>query len=199
MMRSGFALPVMTVVLTCISCLSKHVAGSPQPAGGASYYSAANDFLRQKIADPALSGRIRYDTLERHSSNMALFRVENSLGRRDRNMIVVHVNADFSIDTVNTKIDEPAIRRHIADAEHNFLCLSREGAIGIARQKGLEEGVRPWNVRLVCYGGRRNEVRWSISNTLSVSSGPTRRAKGKSLGIDIETGEVEERLWEAVE
>jgi len=187
------------VTLACISCVSKRVATSPQPFAGASFYKAADDFLRKKIADPALRSRIRYDTVEQHSANMVLFRVENRLGLRDRNMILVHVNADFSVDTVFTRIDEPAIRRHIADPEHNFLYLSREGAIRLARQKGFEEGVKPWNIHLVCYAGRRNKVRWSVTNTLSVSSGPVYRAKGKALGIDIDTCEVEERLWEAVE
>ena len=70
--------------------------------------------------------------------------------------------------------------------------VDKAKAIGIARDAGLEEGIKEWETDFHWHDGLKTYV-WAVRNTLSASSvGEPYEESGKVIIIDANSGEVKE-------
>lgn len=186
-------------MVLCVSCLGNTKISTARIPEKKSYLNSAVDYLNLKIKDKKILKKIVFDTTMRHSSNMVLFNVMNDSDQIKRNMIIVHVNNNFLVDTQFTKIETYEIRNHIKNPSIHPLLISRIGAVKLAEDNGIEKGIAPWTVYLVCYAGKRDDVQWTIRNMKKESNRGTYRASGQSINIKVETGETNVGWWQAIE
>jgi hypothetical protein len=74
----------------------------------------------------------------------------------------------------------------------SFQIITKEKAIEIAREKGLEEGIKEWVVKFHFYAGTFNNYVWEIKNTLTEDkSVPNQyKASGKTFLINATDGSI---------
>lgn len=159
------------------------------------YVKAGQQYIDQLITEPSLRERVVFDTMMVHTSHMVLFNVLNDSTNSKRNMLIVHVNKDYSIDQTFSNIDANKIQKHILRPSKYPLAVSKFGAKLIARQNGFNDGLDPWRYSLVCYAGERDNIQWTIQNTEKKSKNGNRPIAGKSINIRIDTEEVNISSW----
>jgi hypothetical protein len=78
----------------------------------------------------------------------------------------------------------------------NFPIIDEEEAIQIARDAGLEDGIREWRTSFHFFAGDIDDYVWSVSNTLNENNGSS---GGKTLTINSHTGEILKiSSWQAI-
>ena len=192
---------VILTLLICSSCASTSKLDDSVSSVSTkkSYRKPATDYLISVIADDSMMERIIFDTILSHSnSNMVVFNVWNVMSMTDRNMIVVHVNNDFTVDTLYSNIHKEKIDNHIKSPAEHPLSISKIQALEMAKNNGLKAGMKPWKVRLKCYAGKRDDVRWSITNTKAISKSGNYDSAGTTMSIKIVNGEFRFRSWIAI-
>ena len=79
------------------------------------------------------------------------------------------------------------------DCLNNFPIVSRERAIEIAKENGLETGIKDWEIKLV-FNVKYADYFWNITNTLEVNNSPATGYNSKGKGILINA--KDEKLFE---
>jgi len=99
----------------------------------------------------------------------------------------------FSMDTlgnVNPLIEVTGLPNCIENPENCNPNISEEKALEIAKNKGLEPGMKEWK-KAILWNSKWQKYTWYILNTLYASEGSEGfRGNGKEIIIDISTGEI---------
>jgi hypothetical protein len=105
----------------------------------------------------------------------------------------------FSIDTLGNILESnevTGIPECITNPE-NCSFISKEEAIKIATNSGLEKGVKDWDIKFT-WDPSLNKYLWDITSTIRETKGENiQRASGKTLLIDPNNGEIiKTNLWQ---
>ena len=152
----------------------------------------SRQYLETQIYDTEILNRIKFDTIFLHTGYFALYRVEDEISKE--NMIIVFVDNELEIDTINTVINSKKISQYLENSISNKLIISRKDAFDIAEKENFEKGIKPWKIQLVAYGGDLKNLRWNITNTISEGSF---QARGKTLSINVYSKKIEYSSWQA--
>lgn len=158
----------------------------------------ADDFLNSKIFDEQTLKRIRFDTIYRNSSNLVIYNIDEQNEILQNNMILIFVNNELKIDSLNTKLVEKEIKSYTENPIENKLLLSRRDLMRIAKQNEFEEGIKSWKISLSISGNSFENIIWCVSNTLNESNSGTYKASGKSMCINIFNGKIEFSMWKII-
>ncbi|MDI6602567.1 MAG: hypothetical protein QME57_00400 [Patescibacteria group bacterium] len=100
---------------------------------------------------------------------------------------------EFAVDIDGNVIferDVIGIPQCLANPKECYFPVDEQKAISIAKDAGLEQGIKAWETDFHWYGGDLKTYVWTVSNTLSESLTPGFQASGKSIVIDANSGEV---------
>ena len=107
--------------------------------------------------------------------------------------LFVNGSIEFAVDAASNVIVEREVMG-IPDiinnpSEGNFP-IDAAGAIQIAKNAGLEDGIAGWENSFHWYGGDLKTYVWTAQNTLSTSSGQGYSANGNGVVIDARSGKA---------
>ena len=147
--------------------------------------SRADKYISDQIMDKKILERISRDSIQpQYDHTMVLYRVRNELNRTDSNLLIIHLNETFTIDTEMTRFNSNNISMHIKDPSRFPLNLSSDGAEKIATEKGMIKGINPWIVQIDKYDDKDYDysIKWSIRSTFGGGS----RSSGQWMMIRID-------------
>lgn len=92
-----------------------------------------------------------------------------------------------AINVENDAIGFPECKLH---PEECTFPIDEAEAIDIAKDAGIEQGIRKWETSFHWFAGDLKTYVWTVSNMLYESSVPSHEARGKTVVIDANSGKV---------
>jgi len=103
---------------------------------------------------------------------------------------------EFAVDSAGNVITERSIYgipECLSNSSHCIFGIDSVIAVNLAKQAGLEEGVKPWQANFHWFAGTINRYVWGVTNYLTDYS-------GKVVIIDSNSGNIIEILnWAVIE
>jgi hypothetical protein len=153
----------------------------------------ADSFLISKVGPTFFLNYIKYDSSRsEYLSPDKRYRMVYTFRIPEKSWIDETI--EFALDSVSSIVLESStygIPECVSIPSCCVFGIDSVTAIGIARQAGLEDGIKPWQVTFYWFGGNIKNYVWGISNTISEWS-------GKVVVIDANSGVVIDTLcWVA--
>lgn len=157
-----------------------------------------NELIASKIGEDYFNNYIKLLSIEYQSPNGIIEKPYYLLTYTFKNAAKQFVNESIEI---GIDIDGDIVREWgiPGNPDECKFPVDEAKAIGIARDVGLEEGIKEWETDFHWHDGLKTYV-WTVRNTLSASSvGEPYEESGKVVIIDANSGEVKESLnWTAM-
>jgi hypothetical protein len=154
-----------------------------------SIITRANDFVISKVGEQFFNSYIKYDPEKSMYSSADSFCIEHPSSCAEF-LLKPHYNfvynfkipgkdyVDEIIEFVTDTNGNVVPSREVFgipkctgnDCRENFTLIGKDEAVTIAKDNGLEEGIRDWEVSFHFYGGEFDNYVWEVSNTLYQSS-----------------------------
>ena len=166
----------------------------------------ANNFVTSKVGEQFFNSYIKYDSEKSRYSPADSFCIEHpescaeSLLKPHYNFVynfkipgkdyvdeIIEFVTDTNGDVVSSREVFGIPKCTSNDCWENFTLIGSDEAITIAKNNGLEEGIRDWKVSFHFYAGEYDNYVWEVSNTLYQSSS---ESGGKTFLIGANNGEV---------
>ncbi len=163
---------------------------------GESFFDKYITFVEAHYQPPIAESMAKLHVSEYRRKSHYLMRFRMRMPEKD----YVDGRIEFAVDSDGCVIPDYDIRGLPDCVNFPNECvfdIDEARAVEIAREYGLEEGVRPWEVGFHWYPREYATYVWSVSNTLIIR--PDQTMGGRSLTIDANTGEVlMETSWDLI-
>jgi len=186
---------IIRIIIACLITMSVFVSIIiAQPANmEQTMIEKGDELIVSKIGNDYFNNYIKLLSIDYQSPNGAIkkpcYRLIYTFKIPEKQF--VNVSIEISIDVDGNIVRERGIPSN--PNECKFL-VDEAKAIEIARDAGLEEGIKEWETDFHWHDGLKTYV-WTVRNTLSVSSvGEPYEESGKTVIIDANSGEVKEFL-----
>lgn len=175
-----------------VNCKVVHVPSLPLQI-----LAAADQFLESRVGQEFFSNNI---VINKHKSRLYL---PDNYYRVVYNVTAANIPLpggliEFCLDTAGAVIpaDEGGyygIPDCIGNPGECQFPISEAQALAIARNTGLEEGIKPWTTSFYWYSGKIHSYVWAVTCTLEENKKPDLQvysAYGKSVIIDANSGDI---------
>ena len=160
----------------------------------------AEIFLTKQLGKKTFDKHIQKQKVFKHSMLLITYKISCKNCSKGKNMIVIFVeDKSKEVDTILSMKEIKNARKVLSGKLKCDFRINEEDAIRISKQNGIKDGIKAWNIGLICFGGECNDIRWSITNTEYERHGGSYQASGQSIVIETLTGKYSAGGWNAIE